>query len=167
MRNSNAKVFQDNGKEGALAMPEGTENQQEEMLTLAGVVEHIIYANEENGYVVCEMYAGEDEYITVVGSMPYLTAGESVRVTGSWTTHPSFGRQFRAACYEKQLPETKDAILRYLSSRSVRGIGPKTARLIVEQFGEDTFDVIEHHPEWLAQLPGISMKKAAAISESC
>ena len=166
VRNSNAKVFQDNGKEGALAMPEGTENQQEEMLTLAGVVEHIIYANEENGYVVCEMYAGEDEYITVVGSMPYLTAGESVRVTGSWTTHPSFGRQFRAVCYEKQLPETKDAIMRYLSSRSVRGIGPKTARLIVEQFGEDTFDVIEHHPEWLAQLPGISMKKAAAISES-
>ena len=109
-------------------MPEGAENQQEEMLTLNGVVEHIIYANEENGYVVCEMYAGADEYITVVGSMPYLTAGESVRVTGSWTTHPSFGRQFRAICYEKQLPETKDAILRYLSSRSVRGIGPKTAK---------------------------------------
>ncbi len=147
-------------------MPEIADNQPEEMLTLDGIVEHIIYANEENGYVVCEMYLGEDDYITVVGNMPYLAAGETVRVTGNWTTHPSFGRQFRAVCYEKQLPETKDAILKYLSSRSVRGIGPKMASLIVDQFGEDTFEVIEHHPEWLAQLPGISTKKAAAISES-
>lgn len=134
--------------------------------TVTGVVSSVIYQNEENGYTVCEIETPEGEEITVTGVMPYLTEGDSISATGVWVNHNVYGRQFKAEFYEHFLPAGEADILRYLSSGNVKGIGPKTASRIVERFGVDTFDVIAAHPDWLAEIPGISAKKAAQISES-
>jgi len=146
-------------------MNEPIATEDKELLTIEGTIEHIIYKNEENGYCVCEMSLQDQELITAVGIMPFAAAGEMVRAMGKWALHPSYGKQFSIEYFEKQLPATEGAILKYLSSRAVKGIGPKTAAKIVERFGEDSFDVIENHPDWLAEIPGISRKKADAISE--
>ena len=132
---------------------------------IAGTVEHIIFQSEESGYTVCEIATENDELFTVVGEMPFLGAGEMIKAVGKWTLHQTFGRQFRVEYYEKELPATENAILKYLSSRAIKGIGPSIALKIVGQYGVDTFDVIENHPEWLAEIPGISLKKARAMSE--
>ena len=137
----------------------------DEQVEIAGTVEHIIYQNEENGYTVCEIATLADELVTVVGEMPFLGAGEMIKAVGKWTLHATFGRQFRVDYYEKELPASENAILKYLSSRTIKGIGPSIALKIVGQYGVDSFDVIENHPEWLAEIPGISLKKAKAMSE--
>ena len=134
---------------------------------IEGSVERVIYANEENGYTICDMASSEDgEIITAVGIMPMIGAGDHLSVYGQWTHNPKYGRQFSVSQYERVMPADTASILRYLSSRAIKGIGPKTAQRIVEEFGEDSFDVIENHPEWLASIKGISMKTALAASES-
>lgn len=138
---------------------------EQELLSIEGMIEKIIYQNEENGYTVCELLAPSDEYFVLVGSMPYLCEGESISALGNWAMHPNFGRQFKVEYYEKQLPATANMILKYLSSGAIRGIGPSTAKKIVAQYGDDTLDVLEHHPEWLADIPGISARKARDIGE--
>ncbi len=135
------------------------------LLSLSGSIEHVIYSNEENGYAICDLGTEEGDLITVVGTLPYIGEGDTVTVYGKWVHNPKYGRQFRVLRFEKQLPADKAAILRYLSSGTVKGVGPKTAARIVEMFGEETFDVIEHHPEWLSQIGGITSKRAHAISE--
>lgn len=139
--------------------------QRDDLVSVEGIVEKIIYQNEENGYTVCELTAPSDESFILVGSMPYLCEGESISALGNWTTHPSFGRQFRVEFYEKQLPATAATILKYLSSGAIRGIGPATAKKIVEQYADETLEVLEQHPEWLADIPGISRRKAEEIGE--
>lgn len=131
---------------------------------ITGTIEHVIYQNEENGYCVCEVASDNDELVTFVGEMPFIGVGETVKAVGKWVFHPSFGRQFKVEYYEKELPASESAILKYLSSRTIKGIGPVLALKIVGQFGIDTFDVIENHPDWLADIPGISRKKADEIS---
>ena len=143
-------------------MPSG----KNELVSIEGTVEKIIYHNDENGYVVCELLAFSDELYTVCGNMPYLAAGETIKALGDFVTHPQFGRQFRVEYYEKQLPSSTTAILKYLASGTVKGIGPVTARRIVDKYGEDTFEVLENHPEWLADISGISARKAKEIGES-
>lgn len=133
---------------------------------IEGTVEHIVYSNEETGYTVCDIAIGEAELYTLVGIMPYLAEGEIIKALGNWQIHQSFGKQFRVEYYEKQLPSTSQAIYRYLASRTVKGIGAVTARRIVDKFGEDTFDVLEHHPDWLSEISGISEKKAREIGEN-
>lgn len=143
-------------------------HERDDMPELSGIVEHIVYRNEENSYTVCEIAAeGEsgEELVTAVGILPYLAVGEGIRARGSWEVHPVHGRQFRIDVFEKQLPENEAAILKYLSSRTIKGIGPVTAKRIVEKYGTDAFEVIENHPEWLADIPGISKKKADEISD--
>ncbi len=143
----------------------------QEMIAIDGVVEHVVYQNAETGYTVCEIATAsqenptQEELVTLVGNLPTLAAGETVRAVGNWTVHPNFGRQFRATYFEKQLPATTDMILKYLSSRAIKGIGPKTAQRIVGQFGVDTFEIMEHHPEYLADVPGISYQKALEIQQ--
>ncbi len=142
---------------------------EQELIAIDGVVEHVVYQNEQTGYTVCEIATAssqtpnQEELVTIVGNLPTLAEGETVRAVGNWTVHPSFGRQFKVSYFEKQLPATTDMILKYLSSRAVKGIGPKTAQRIVGQFGIDSFDVIENHPEYLADIPGISYRKALEI----
>ena len=135
------------------------------MVQINGSVETVIYSNEDNGYAICDFGTDDGELITIVGTLPYVSEGDTMTVFGRWVHNAKYGRQFKVEQYEKKLPADGGSILRYLSSRAVKGIGPKTAKRIVDEFGEDTFDVIENHPEWLAQLPGISLKKAEAISE--
>ncbi len=137
----------------------------EELLSIEGMVEKIIYQNEENGYTVLELLALSEEYFVLVGSMPYLCEGESISALGTWAMHPGYGRQFKVQFYEKQLPATANMILKYLSSGAIRGIGPSTAKKIVAQYGDDTLEVLEHHPEWLADIPGVSARKAKEIGE--
>ncbi|MBR5798391.1 MAG: ATP-dependent RecD-like DNA helicase [Clostridia bacterium] len=132
---------------------------------LSGSIERVIYANEENGYAVCDLGTDDNDLVTIQGTLPYIAEGDGVTVYGRWVHSPKYGRQFSVERYERVLPADVNAILRYLSSRVIKGIGPKTAQKIVEEFGEDTFDVMENHPEWLAQIPGISRKKAEEISE--
>lgn len=139
---------------------------KEGLLSIEGSVEKIIYQNEENGYTVCEIFTPSDEIFTLVGNMPYLSEGETVSALGSWVNHATFGKQFKVEFYEKQLPATETAILKYLASGAVRGTGKVTARRIVSQFGADSFEVIEHNPQWLSEIPGISPKKAEQISAS-
>ena len=133
---------------------------------LDGMVEQIIYCNEENGYTVCDM-STEDDVVTICGIMPMLNEGDTLSVYGKWVHNSKYGRQFSVEQYERTMPADTASILRYLSSRAIKGIGPKTAVKIVEAFGEDSFDVIENHPEWLADsIKGISLKSAKAASES-
>lgn len=135
------------------------------MEKLEGTVEQIVFCNEENGYTVCDL-STEDDIFTVCGIMPMLCEGDSLCVYGKWVHSAKYGRQFSVEQYERVMPADTASMLRYLSSRAIKGIGPKTAAKIVEEFGEDTFDVIENHPEWLANIKGISVKAALAASES-
>ena len=132
--------------------------------TISGTVESVIFKNESNGYTVCDIDCGGTP-VTVVGILPFLNEGETVTVTGEWTYHSSFGRQFKAETYEKQLPTSKETILSYLSDGSISGIGPVLAKRIVDKYGEDSLDVIENHPEWLSDISGITAKKALKMSE--
>ncbi len=134
--------------------------------TVSGTVSAIIYQNEENGYTVCEITTPDGDEITVTGILPFLTEGDKITAKGTFVNHAVYGPQFKADFYEKTLPAEESDILRYLSAGNVKGIGPRTASRIVEKFGTDTFDVLANHPDWLAEIPGISQKKAAAISES-
>ena len=135
------------------------------LLRLSGSIEHVIYSNEENGFAICDLGTEADELVTVTGVMPYIAEGDVVTVYGRWVHNPKYGRQFRVEQSEKRLPADRASILRYLSSGGVKGIGPKTAQRIVDEFGEEAFDVIENHPDWLASIPGITPKRAHAISE--
>ncbi len=136
-----------------------------DFIEVEGTVEHIVYQNAVNGYTVCELEVSDEDYITLVGIMPFLAEGEGIKALGKWELHQSFGRQFKVEYYEKQLPVGGAAMYKYLSSGAVKGIGPKLARRILERFGDDAFEVIEHNPEWLADIDGITPKKAEKISE--
>lgn len=139
----------------------------EELQSVSGTVESVIYQNEQNGYSVFEVGSDDgNELFTAVGIIPYISQGESITLYGKWMHHPEYGRQFKADNYEKRLPADEGAILRYLSSKAVKGIGPSTAAKIVEHFGTDTFDVMENHPEWLSQVQNISAKKAKQIGDN-
>ena len=135
------------------------------LAALSGSVEQVIYFNEDNCYAICDFGTDDDDLVTIVGTLPYVAEGDSLTVFGRWVHNPKYGRQFKVEQFEKRLPADANAILRYLSSRAIKGIGPKTAKKIVDEFGEDTFDVLENHPDWLARVPGMSSKKAFAISE--
>ena len=133
--------------------------QEESLLRLEGVVENIVYRNDENGYTVLEISDGDD-YITAVGIMPLANVGDTVALTGSFVEHRSYGRQFSAKVCEICRPTETADILRYLSSGAVKGIGPSTARKLVDEFGESTLNVMENQPERVALLKGISTEKA-------
>ncbi len=141
------------------------EKDQYGLQKIEGSVEQIVYCNADNGYTVCDV-AVDEEMITVCGIMPMLCEGDRLCAYGRWVHSAKYGRQFSAEQYERVMPADTASMLRYLSSRAVKGIGPKTAVKIIEEFGEDAFDVIENHPEWLAEIKGISMKIALAASES-
>ena len=151
-------------EDGRNALP-GPETAAQGPVVLSGSIERVIYANEENGYAICDLGTGDNSIVTITGTLPYIGEGDTVTVSGRWIHNPRYGRQFRVERCEKQLPADRAAILRYLSSGTVKGIGPKTAQRIVDEFGEEAFEVIENHAEWLTGIPGVSLKRAKAISE--
>lgn len=139
-------------------------NEQKE--TVSGTVDSVIYSSDETGYTVCEIEDENGLPAVLVGTMPYISEGDIICAVGRWTHHSTYGKQFKVEMYEKTLPSSSAEILRYLASGAVKGIGPKTAEKIVSKFGEDSFDVIENHPDWLAELPGITKRKADDICSS-
>ena len=136
-----------------------------EMEILQGAVSAVVYQNYDNGYSVLRLSCGDGQTVTVVGTIPLPAVGERLMVTGKWSTHASYGRQFEAEFLERMLPQTAAEILRYLSSRAIKGVGPKMAARIVDRFGSDTLRIMEQEPARLAEVPGISELKAMAIGE--
>ena len=131
---------------------------------ISGTVERITYRNQSNSYTVAEVKL-PGETVTVVGMLPFLTEGDCAVFYGEYTVHPTYGRQFKAESFERKTPENAAAVLRYLSSGAIRGVGPATAQRIVEKFGTDTLEIIQNRPQELASIKGISLSKAKAISE--
>lgn len=132
---------------------------------LTGTVENIVFTNADNGWTVLELDTG-DSLETVVGTFPAVQVGEQLRLQGGYVEHPSFGRQFKAIACESTLPTDATAILRYLASGAVRGIGPSTAVKIVDRFGADSLRILEQEPEEMAKIKGISLSRAREMSQS-
>lgn len=141
-------------------------DQEFELLELSGTIDSVIYKNEDNGYTVLRLKDENGEIVTVVGTFPYAAPGESMIISGNWMTHSQHGRQFKAEFAQRLLPTSAAAIYAYLAGGAVKGIGPATASLIVEKFGERTLEVLESAPEKLASLKGISLAKAQSMSKS-
>ena len=136
-----------------------------ERVTVEGTVENVIFHNEENGYTVLLLAVeGEDEPVTVVGCIPCAAAGEGMTVTGVWSVHPVHGSQLTAESVERRLPRSEEDIIAYLSSGILKGIGPATARRLVERFGADTLLVIEQEPERLRCIKGVTAQRAQELS---
>jgi exodeoxyribonuclease V alpha subunit len=133
---------------------------------LGGSVDSVIYRNEENGYTVLRLRCDDGAVVTVVGTIPAAVAGERLELTGSWAKHPFHGDQFKAETVERSMPESLDDLFAYLSSGAVRGVGPATARELIDRFGGDVLDVLESSPEKIAQIRGIGEKKANEIVKS-
>ncbi|MEG2455575.1 MAG: ATP-dependent RecD-like DNA helicase, partial [Oscillospiraceae bacterium] len=132
-------------------------------VTLEGTVTTVIFRNEENGYTILRMDTSTGEETTVVGCMPGVAPGEGLKVTGKWGHHPSYGEQLKAEVVERSVPTGVKAIFDYLASRTVKGIGARTARLIVDAFGEDTLRIMGETPDRLTEIKGITPKRARAI----
>ena len=138
----------------------------EELTTREGTVQSVIFQNEENGYTVLRLVTEEGELITVVGCVPCAAPGEHLGVSGAWETHPQHGTQLRAEEVERRLPEDAEELISYLGSGICKGLGPATARRLVERFGAETADVISSQPEKLSLIKGITARRAMEISES-
>ena len=138
---------------------------EQELEIIQGAIGAVVYQNYENGYAILRLRCGGDQTVTVVGTIPLPAVGERLMVTGKWVNHASYGRQFEAEFLERLMPETSMEILSYLSSRVIKGIGPKTAARIVEHFGDQTLLIMEREPGRLAEVPGISREKAKSIGE--
>lgn len=134
------------------------------MEKLAGYVEHIIYRNADNGYTVLNLVSGEEE-VTCVGIFSAIAEGENIEASGDYTDHPTYGKQFKVESFEEKAPEDEEAIERYLGSGAIRGIGLALAARIVRRFKADTFRIIEEEPERLAEVKGISERKAMEIAD--
>ncbi len=134
------------------------------MEKMKGYVDHIIYRNSENGYTVLVLICEEEE-LTCVGLFSDIAEGENIEATGEFTDHPTYGRQFKVTSFEEKAPEDEIAIERYLGSGAIKGIGIALAARIVRRFKEDTFRIIEEEPERLAEVKGISQRKAMEIAD--
>lgn len=135
-----------------------------ELERLEGDVESIVYRNDENGYTVLELDS-DGELMTAVGNMPLVAVGETLSLLGFYVNHSSYGRQFSVKVCERSMPVGAASILKYLSSRAIKGVGPSTAKKLVEQFGDSTLDVIENEPQRLTAIKGITLEKAKKMSE--
>ena len=137
----------------------------QEMEVLQGTIVAVVFQNYYNGYAVLRLKCSDAQTVTVVGTVPMPAVGEGLMVTGRWTSHNSYGRQFEAEFLERVLPTSSEEILQYLSSRIIKGVGPRSAARIVSHFGDRTLEVLEREPHRLAEVPGISAARAKAIGE--
>ena len=140
-------------------------------MELTGEITAIIYQNEINSYTIADMYVDEldgkeDNIITIVGYLPFVVEGDELKVTGRFVEHKEYGRQFKVDTFEKLMPQTLEALERYLGNGMIKGVGQVTAKRIVDNFGEDTINVIKFQPLKLARIKGITQEKALEISES-
>ena len=134
-------------------------------MELTGEVESIIYKNDNNGYTIAAMNVGNEE-VVVTGYLPFVNKGDSLKVVGKFVVHPDYGEQFKVTTFEKLMPQTEEALEKYLANGIIKGVGPATAKKIVKKFGKSTIEVMKVEPEKLAQIRGITPTKAIEISES-
>lgn len=133
-------------------------------MEINGQISEIIYQNEINGYTVAEFETSE-ELTTIVGYLPFINKGDSLKLDGNFISHPEYGRQFKIQTFEKIMPQTLEALEKYLSGGIIKGVGPATAKKIVDKFGEETIAVLKFEPEKLSNIKGITLNKAHEISE--
>ena len=134
-------------------------------MEITGQVEDIIYKNENNGYTIATFLTEEEELITVVGYLPFIQCGDSLKLMGNMVNHIEYGEQFKIDTFEKMMPKSAAALEKYLASGTIKGIGPATARKIVDKFGEDTLNIFKFEPMRLSEIKGISKDKAYEIGE--
>lgn len=135
-------------------------------MELTGTVKAIIYRSEDTGFTVLELTNEAGEDMTAIGEMPLAGVGERVELTGQWTEHKTYGRQFRAETCKTLAPATLTALKNYLASGLIKGVGESTAQAIVQTFGMETLDVLEKEPARLAEVPGIGQIRAQTIGAS-
>ncbi len=138
---------------------------EQELEILQGSIAAVVFQNYDNGYAVLRLNTENGQTVTVVGTIPLPAIGERLMVTGRWSNHSQYGRQFEAEFLERLMPQNATGILTYLSSRIIKGIGPRLAARIVDKFGDDTLRIMEQEPHRLSEVAGISEKKAAQIGE--
>ena len=131
-----------------------------EIITVTGTVEEIIYSNPDNGYSVVGIDSVEEGQFTATGYMPFITEGESVALSGNWTTHPDYGEQFKAEYYETVMPSDEESIIKYLSSGIISGIREATAKNLSTISGLDVLQIMLTQPSKLAEIKGISKEKS-------
>ena len=134
-------------------------------MELIGEVKEIIYQNEVNSYTVAEFETDEEE-ITIVGYLPFINVGDTLKLVGKIVTHQDYGEQFKVDTFEKTMPKSLSSLERYLANGTIKGVGPATAKKIVDTFGEETLHVLKFEPEKLSNIKGINKEKAIAISET-
>ncbi len=135
------------------------------MEELEGQVMDIIYQNEVNSYTIAVFDTADDE-LTIVGYLPFVNPGDTLKVSGKMVTHQEYGEQFKVETFEKTEPRTLEALEIYLSSGSIKGIGPATAKKIIKKFGENTIEILRNNSIELAKISGITMEKAVQMGES-
>ena len=133
-------------------------------MELRGQIEEIIYQNEVNSYTIAEI-SSEDQLITIVGYLPFINVGDYLKLQGKIVNHPDYGEQFKVETFEKTMPQDINSLEKYLASGTIKGIGPATARKIIEKFGEETISVFKFEPSRLSQVKGISKDKAISIGQ--
>lgn len=139
-------------------------SKEPELIEIDGRVRAVIYHSEDTGYTVIKLEAAYGETITAVGVIPYASPGENLHLAGTWSTHSSYGQQFKVQWAQRSMPSGTAAIFDYLAANTVKGVGVSTARQIVDKFGENALEVIESEPDKLTEIKGISLKKAMNIS---
>ncbi len=135
------------------------------MDTVQGEVVNVVFKNEDNGYAIAKI-KNKDEIITITGCLPYVDEGQIIKAQGEWIVHKTFGNQLKIEKYEEILPSSKEAVEKYLSSGIITGIGPVTAKKIIEKFGENALEIIENSPERLSEIDGLGKKRIEVIKES-
>lgn len=134
-------------------------------MEIIGEIQDIIYRNEINGYTIAS-FETDEELTTVVGYLPFVNAGDTLKLIGKFVEHKEYGRQFKIDTFDKMMPQTMQALERYLSNGNIKGIGVALAKRIIKKFGEETIHVFRYEPEKLSEVKGISKIKAQEISES-
>ncbi len=133
-------------------------------MEIQGRLNDIIYQNEVNSYTIATFETDEEE-ITIVGYLPFIHSGDTLKLVGKYVTHKDYGEQFKIDTFEKLMPQTLEALEQYLANGTIRGIGPATAKKIVNTFGEETIHVFQYEPEKLANIKGINKEKALTMAE--
>ncbi len=135
------------------------------MITIEGIVETVVFRNDDNGYTICKLRC-DKEVVTIVGTIPFINESQEYSVQGEWTVHPKFGKQFKIESIHEIIPTTTSGIEKYLASGVIEGIGKVTAKKIVEFFGEDTIKILDSDIEKLEEIPGIGKKRINTIMKS-
>lgn len=136
------------------------------MVEFIGIVDVIIFKNEENGFTIAKIKNSKGDVETIVGTIPFINEGQNIKVLGEWVTHPKFGKQLKINSCEEIVPDTLIGIEKYLASGIISGIGPMTAKKIVDHFKEETLEILDNNVERLCEIEGIGKKKINLIYES-